>query len=403
MEQKIYLSPEVKIRIRKYLRELEYYGYAYSKYDVELYVDKIEEEIYGPRIYHICFGKIFQEKPIPRPNDRFELVFDTVRYGSITNLVDPDFTTRHYRLMDLGIFDYPVFLTTESRKMFEHDIWNAFKETGIVETDLFISGKISFSFSEGMILMFSNYGPTHSKIIYDLKFLPILEEDKEFQDILVKDEMYLMNELGLFDPRLKEYHEVRVSPICKELLFTGTYVQAQEIREKGNEYWFMGNPYLPYKWQLEGRNDNMITGGLQYTPSLGLHEIGFRYDKETLLSGKAMKEMSTAISRDCTKLENKAGTMFDSVKKIISADPKTIVLFMDGSKEIATCSSNDIYDLQYGIMICLMKHNYNGSQTEFNKQLDRMVELTVMQPKKRNLVTKKKKGTKQHVDKKKSI
>ena len=51
------------------------------------------------------------------------------------------------------------------------------------------------------------------------------------------------------------------------------------------------------------------------------------------------------------------------IKKVIFADEdkKTIVIFTDGTRQIATCSGNDIYSRETGIMVCILKRIYGNS------------------------------------------
>lgn len=60
-----------------------------------------------------------------------------------------------------------------------------------------------------------------------------------------------------------------------------------------------------------------------------------------------------------TELHNLVGI---EIKRVIFADEekKTIVLFKDGTKEIATCSGNDVYSRETGIMVCILKRIYGS-------------------------------------------
>ena len=60
-----------------------------------------------------------------------------------------------------------------------------------------------------------------------------------------------------------------------------------------------------------------------------------------------------------TELHNLVGF---EIRRVIFADEekKTIVLFTDGTKEIATCSGNDVYSRETGIMVCILKRIYGS-------------------------------------------
>ena len=70
------------------------------------------------------------------------------------------------------------------------------------------------------------------------------------------------------------------------------------------------------------------------------------------------------------------GSLLDLVDRVIEADPKTIVIFKDGTKRVAVCSEDDTYNLYVGILFCILKRFYpadsNGkiSNTQFTKYLD---------------------------------
>jgi len=51
------------------------------------------------------------------------------------------------------------------------------------------------------------------------------------------------------------------------------------------------------------------------------------------------------------------------IKRVIFADEdkKTIVIFTDGTKQIATCSGNDVYSRETGVMVCILKRIYGSS------------------------------------------
>jgi hypothetical protein len=53
---------------------------------------------------------------------------------------------------------------------------------------------------------------------------------------------------------------------------------------------------------------------------------------------------------------------------VIFQDPATIAFWPDGTKTVARCSTDDIYDPETGLMVCIAKH-YFGSGTELHRVL----------------------------------
>jgi len=71
-----------------------------------------------------------------------------------------------------------------------------------------------------------------------------------------------------------------------------------------------------------------------------------------------------------TELHNLVGF---GIKRVIFADEdkKTIVIFTDGTKQIATCSGNDVYSRETGVMVCILKRIYgNGINDLLNEIAD---------------------------------
>ena len=68
------------------------------------------------------------------------------------------------------------------------------------------------------------------------------------------------------------------------------------------------------------------------------------------------------------------------IKKVIHSGSKTIVLWRDGSKTIATCSKEDIQDDYTGLMVCILKRLF-GTKVFHNimSQMDKKL-VTYKQP-----------------------
>ena len=59
------------------------------------------------------------------------------------------------------------------------------------------------------------------------------------------------------------------------------------------------------------------------------------------------------------------------IKRVIFADEdkKTIVIFTDGTKQIATCSGNDVYSRETGVMVCNLNRTYGNDKVAFSDYL----------------------------------
>lgn len=60
----------------------------------------------------------------------------------------------------------------------------------------------------------------------------------------------------------------------------------------------------------------------------------------------------------------------DSIKQIIFSGPKTIVIWKDGSKTIASCGENDVFDCYAGFCACVTKKMF-GSTSKIKKLLEK--------------------------------
>lgn len=60
--------------------------------------------------------------------------------------------------------------------------------------------------------------------------------------------------------------------------------------------------------------------------------------------------------------------------KVIFNDPKTIVIWYDGSKTIVTCGENDTYDREKGLALCFMKRACGDKSGMFNKVLQGLLD-----------------------------
>lgn len=62
------------------------------------------------------------------------------------------------------------------------------------------------------------------------------------------------------------------------------------------------------------------------------------------------------------------------INKIILNDPKTFLVFKDGSKIMADCNEADTYSPQTGLMICLLKKMFGSNFSAFLKNFEKTVE-----------------------------
>jgi hypothetical protein len=61
-----------------------------------------------------------------------------------------------------------------------------------------------------------------------------------------------------------------------------------------------------------------------------------------------------------------------SIKRVIFNDPATIVFWKDGSKTVAKCGKNDVFDKEKGLMACIIKH-LTGDTGRWNEILKKWV------------------------------
>lgn len=76
------------------------------------------------------------------------------------------------------------------------------------------------------------------------------------------------------------------------------------------------------------------------------------------------KEKYLAVIPDASVLVD------DAIKQVIFSGPKTIILWKDGTKTIATCGEGDHYDKYVGFCAAVTKKMF-GSTTKVKKILDR--------------------------------
>lgn len=76
------------------------------------------------------------------------------------------------------------------------------------------------------------------------------------------------------------------------------------------------------------------------------------------------KEKYLAVIPDASVLVD------DAIKQVIFNGPKTIILWKDGTKTIATCGDGDCYDKYAGFCAAVTKKMF-GSTTKVKKILDR--------------------------------
>lgn len=75
------------------------------------------------------------------------------------------------------------------------------------------------------------------------------------------------------------------------------------------------------------------------------------------------------MKNDC-----ESGLFWFSVEKVIFNDPKTIVLWADGTKTIVSCGEDDIYDYYSGFCAAVVKKLF-GSTTHAKKVLGKVVQV----------------------------
>jgi hypothetical protein len=61
-----------------------------------------------------------------------------------------------------------------------------------------------------------------------------------------------------------------------------------------------------------------------------------------------------------------------SIRRVIFNDPATIVFWKDGSKTVAKCGKNDVFDKEKGLMACIIKH-LTGDTGRWNEILKKWV------------------------------
>ena len=60
------------------------------------------------------------------------------------------------------------------------------------------------------------------------------------------------------------------------------------------------------------------------------------------------------------------------IKKLISNDPATVILWEDGTKTMAKCQDGDVFDFEKGVLICSLKKLIGNKATnEFLKEIEK--------------------------------
>ena len=57
------------------------------------------------------------------------------------------------------------------------------------------------------------------------------------------------------------------------------------------------------------------------------------------------------------------------IKQIFSNNPTTVILWEDGTKTISKCSDNDVYNVERGIEICMIKKAFGMSNQEYKRYM----------------------------------
>jgi len=57
------------------------------------------------------------------------------------------------------------------------------------------------------------------------------------------------------------------------------------------------------------------------------------------------------------------------IKQIFSNNPTTVILWEDGTKTISKCSVNDVYNVERGIEICMIKKAFGMSNQEYKRYM----------------------------------
>ena len=76
--------------------------------------------------------------------------------------------------------------------------------------------------------------------------------------------------------------------------------------------------------------------------------------------------------RDLAVIPDAGVLIDDAIKQVIFNGPKTIILWKDGTKTIATCGEDDTFDCYAGFCACVTKKMF-GSTTKVKKILDRYI------------------------------
>lgn len=79
---------------------------------------------------------------------------------------------------------------------------------------------------------------------------------------------------------------------------------------------------------------------------------------------KYLKQVRNDILEQTADTQYKDRICF-GVERVIYSGNKTIVLFDDGTKTMATCSEGDTYSRETGLLVCLLKHIYGNEICKF--------------------------------------
>lgn len=150
----------------------------------------------------------------------------------------------------------------------------------------------------------------------------LLAEETVMADIAGKNSM--------LDVRLQEFSE------CNPETWTAAYLNLiKEIAEESGTREYM-REYIR-KWSE------------QYSVPAHETEITLRHARHCMLKQTAVKQEELYRNLLC----------FD-IERVIYSEDRTIMLFGDGTKTMATCSDGDVYSRETGLLICLLKHLYGN-------------------------------------------
>lgn len=130
-----------------------------------------------------------------------------------------------------------------------------------------------------------------------------------------------------------------------------------------------------------------ITEAIENAKDAIFEDYGRRNGKALLnnvfgISGKmtfGVNNMITIKTIDNSKNETDGyalligNTFPDLVKKTIINPPATIIYWQDGSKTVAKCSENDVFDPRVGLAMCIVKKLFMNHSTPMNKWFDEQV------------------------------